>query len=88
VGTILSGIFSVFPAIFLSTMLISLREHGSQFTAAMAKGMIYGSPSVAIYAVGIYFFYPLVGILVGTISAFVVALVVTLILFTLRKKIR
>jgi uncharacterized membrane protein (GlpM family) len=88
VGTILSGIFSVFPAIFLSTMLISLREHGPRFTGAMAKGMIYGSPSVVIYAVGIYFFYPLVGILIGTISAFVIALVVTLILFTLRKKIR
>jgi uncharacterized membrane protein (GlpM family) len=38
VGTLLSGIFSVFPTIFLSTMLISLREHGPQFTGAMAKG--------------------------------------------------
>jgi len=88
VGTILSGIFSVFPAIFLSTMLISLKEHGPQFTGAMAKGMIYGSPSVVSYAVGIHFFYPLVGILIGTISAFVIALAVTLILFIFRKKIR
>jgi len=87
-GTILSGIFSVFPAIFLSTMLISLREHGPQFTGAMAKGMIYGSPSVVSYAIGIHFFYPLVGILAGTVSAFLIALVVTLILFTFRKKIR
>jgi uncharacterized membrane protein (GlpM family) len=88
VGTILSGIFSVFPAIFLSTMLISLKEHGPQFSSAMAKGMIYGSPSVVIYAIGIHFFYPIIGILAGTISAFVIALVVTLILFILRKKIR
>jgi uncharacterized membrane protein (GlpM family) len=88
VGTMLSGIFSVFPAIFLSTMLISLREHGPQFTGAMAKGMIYGSPSVVSYAVGVHYFYPRLGILVGTISAFVIALVVTLILFALRKKIR
>jgi uncharacterized membrane protein (GlpM family) len=87
-GVILSGIFSVFPAIFLSTMLISMREHGPKFTGAMAKGMIYGSPSVVSYAVGICFFYPLAGILMGTISAFLIALVVTLILFKLRKKIR
>ena len=50
--------------------------------------MIYGSPSVVSYAVGIHFFYPLIGIPVGTISAFVIAIIVTLILFILRKKIR
>jgi uncharacterized membrane protein (GlpM family) len=88
VGVILSGIFSVFPAIFLSTMIISMREHGPKFTGAMAKGMIYGSPSVVSYAVSIFFFYPLVGILIGTISAFLIALIVTLILFKFRKKIR
>jgi len=88
VGVILSGIFSVFPAIFLSTMLISLREHGPHFTGAMAKGMIYGSPSVVSYAVGIHYLYPLIGILLGTIGAFVIALLVTLVLFMLRKKIR
>jgi uncharacterized membrane protein (GlpM family) len=88
VGVLLSRIFSVFPAIFLSTMLISLREHGPQFTGAMAKGMIYGSPSVVSYAIGIHYLYPLIGILAGTIGAFLIALVVTLILFTFRKKIR
>jgi uncharacterized membrane protein (GlpM family) len=88
VGVILSGIFSVFPAIFLSTMIISLQEHGPHFTSAMAKGMIYGSPSVVSYAIGIYFFYPLSGILLGTIGAFLIGLSVSLILFTLRKKIR
>jgi uncharacterized membrane protein (GlpM family) len=88
VGTILSGIFSVFPAIFLSTMLISIREHGASFTGAMAKGMIYGSPSVVSYAVAIHFLYPLAGILGGTIGAFLIALAVAMILFILRNKIR
>jgi uncharacterized membrane protein (GlpM family) len=87
-GTMLSGIFSVFPAIFLSTMIISLREHGPQFTGAMAKSMIYGSPSVVSYAVGIHYLYPIIGILQGTIAAFFIALVVTLVLFMFRKHIR
>lgn len=88
VGTILSGIFSVFPAIFLSTMLISRREHGPNFTGAMAKAMIFGSPSVVSYAVGIHILYPLIGIIPGTLSAFLIALIVTVILFMFRKKIR
>lgn len=88
VGVTLSGIFSVFPAIFLSTMLIAQREHGPEFTGAMAKGMIYGSPSVVSYAVSISFLYPLNGIVIGTIGAFLISLVVSLILFILRKHIR
>jgi uncharacterized membrane protein (GlpM family) len=88
IGVVLSGIFSVFPAIFLSTMIISMKEHGPQFSGAMAKGMIYGSPSVVSYAVSIYFLYPYTDILTGTISSFLIAFVVTLILFQLRKKIR
>lgn len=87
-GPLLSGIFSVFPAIFLSTMVISLREHGPQFTGAIAKGMAYGSPSVVSYAIGIHYLYPYAGILAGSIGAFLIALLVTLLLFVLRKKIR
>jgi uncharacterized membrane protein (GlpM family) len=88
INAMLSGIFAVFPAIFLSTMLISRKEHGSEFTGAMAKGMIYGSSSVVSYAVGIFFLYPLIGILTGTIAAFLLGLLTSLILFILRKKIR
>jgi uncharacterized membrane protein (GlpM family) len=88
IGTVLSGIFSVFPAIFLSTMLISLKEHGPQFTGAMAKAMIYGSPSVVSYAICIHFLYPLIGIAPGTITAFLVAFLMTVLLFIFRKKIR
>lgn len=88
IGAIISGIFSVFPAIFLSTMLISMKEHGAQFTGALAKGMTYGSPSVVSYAVGIYFLYPLVDIALGTIFSFILALIMTLILLKLRKKLR
>ncbi len=88
IGVMFSGIFSVFPAIFLSTMLISLREHGPKFTGALAKGMVYGSPSVVSYGMGIYYLYPLIGITMGTIGAFLIGLLVTLVLFIFSKKIR
>ncbi|MFO7677817.1 MAG: hypothetical protein R6V50_05490 [Thermoplasmatota archaeon] len=87
-SAVLSGIFSIFPAIFASTMIIALKEHGPIFTAGIAKSMIIGSMSVMSYAISIYFLYPLYGIVVGTVFAFCISLSITLALFTLRNKIK
>ena len=84
----LSGIFSVFPAILLSTMIISVREHGPKFAAGMAKSMILGSISVMSYAISIHFFYPTYGIIFGTIIAFTISVFITFILMIIRGKIR
>jgi hypothetical protein len=86
-GAVISGIFSVFPAILSSTMLISVREHGAKFAAGMAKSMIFGISSVCIYAIIIHFLYPLYGIIFGTVVAFVISFFVTLILYSFRNKI-
>jgi len=87
VGSIISGIFSVFPAILSSTMLISVREHGPDFAAGMAKSMMIGLSSVATYAVSIHVLYPQVGIGYGTVLSYVLAFCVTMILFTRRNRI-
>ncbi|MEA3458204.1 MAG: hypothetical protein U9R21_05950 [Candidatus Thermoplasmatota archaeon] len=88
VGPTLSGIFSVFPAILSSTMLISVREHGPKFAAGMAKSMIVGISSVAMYATVIHFLFPVYNIIIGTVSAYAISIVVTMIIFKLRGKIR
>jgi len=87
-SAVLSGIFSVFPAILSSTMLISVKEHGPDFAAGMAKSMVFGIPSVLSYATAIHFLYPVYGIIWGSIYAYGISLVVTLALFKLRVKIR
>jgi uncharacterized membrane protein (GlpM family) len=87
-GAVISGIFSAFPAIFLSTMIIATREHGQSFSTALAKSMIFGSPSVVCYAIATYFIYPLTGILIGTIVAFLIGCGVTLFLFIIGKQLR
>jgi uncharacterized membrane protein (GlpM family) len=84
----LSGIFTVFPAILSSTMIISLKEHGPVFSSGIAKSMIFGSLSVMSYAVSIYFFYEIYGIIIGNIVAFCISLLVTLTILKLRKKIQ
>lgn len=85
---VLSGIFSVFPAILSSTMIISVREHGPDFAAGMAKSMIIGITSVMTYATAIHFLYPTVDIVYGSILAYAISIIVTLIIFKLRSKIR
>ena len=87
IGEVISGIFSVFPAILSSTMLIATHEHGPEFAAGMAKSMILGISSVMCYATTIHFLYPLYGILWGSVYAYGFSLFVTLILFKLRSKI-
>ncbi len=88
ISAVLSGIFSVFPAIFLSTMLISAYEHGADFVGGMAKAMILGTLSVTSYAVMISIMYPSYGLIVGTIVAYVVAVIFTIILIRYRGKIK
>jgi hypothetical protein len=83
-GAVLSGIFSVFPAILTSTMIITIREHGPNFSAAIGKSMIFGISSVCAYAIIIHFLYPILGILYGTIIAFVMSFIITIILFQFR----
>lgn len=87
IGSVISGIFSVFPAILSSTMIISVREHGPDFAAGMAKSMLLGLSSVCAYAALIHFLYPVYGIIIGTIVAYLVSFGVTLVIFMFRKKI-
>jgi uncharacterized membrane protein (GlpM family) len=87
VGSIISGIFSVFPAILSSTMIITVRAHGPDFAAGMAKSMLLGLSSVVTYATLVHFLYPAYGIIVGTIVAYLCSFGVTLLIFTFRRKI-
>ena len=83
----LSGIFSVFPAVFLSTMLICAKEHNSYFTGALAKSMIYGTPTVVSYAISVSFLYPLLPLHWATIFAYGLSLVTVVILLKIKRLI-
>jgi uncharacterized membrane protein (GlpM family) len=87
INPILSGIFSIFPAIFLSTMIITYMEHGPGFTSGMAKSMIFGSQTVMSYVVAVYFLYPKVGLVFGTIFSFLISSAIAGILLISRSKI-
>jgi hypothetical protein len=82
-GPVLGGIFSVFPALFLSTMLIYTFEHGADYAGAMGKTMSVGGSSVVAFAIACHFLYTSQGLVWGTVVAFIVALVVAVLVYPL-----
>lgn len=67
-GPTLGGIFSVFPAIFTSTMVILYLRQGQAFSGATGSTMVMGSSNVAFYSVCVFFFYPWWGLAFGTLA--------------------
>ncbi|MDD3492869.1 MAG: hypothetical protein PHU95_02920 [Candidatus Thermoplasmatota archaeon] len=88
VGAAISGIFSVFPAIFLSTMTIFVLEHGARFAGAMAKSMILGSLTVVGYATAIHYLYPSHGLVWGTLASYALAAGVVLVVSRVFRRMR
>ena len=88
VGAAISGIFSVFPAIFTSTMTIFVYEHGARFAGAMAKSMMLGSLTTVGFSVGVHYLYPELDIGLGTLAAYALSFVVVLLVSWLSRRIR
>jgi hypothetical protein len=72
-GPVLGSILSVFPAIFLSTMIILYTRQGEKFTGATGRSMIPGTVNVVVYAVAAYFLFPEFGTVAGTILTVIVS---------------
>lgn len=70
-GPVLGGIFSAFPAIFISILILSYQSRGISFSRAMTKPLLVtGMVSIFMYALGVRIFYPIWGIGWGTLAAY------------------
>jgi len=86
-GPILGGTFATFPGIMLSTMIITYLAHGKDFSAAVMKTLMISGPiSCAIYAIIVRFMYPLSGLIIGTLTAFIISLVSTYLMYLVLNK--
>lgn len=83
-----TGIFSTFPAVMLSSMTILTLSQGAKFAQAVGKTMILASFNIVIYAICIHFFYTSIGVLWGTILAFLCAAVFILLIRPLILKMK
>jgi hypothetical protein len=81
-GPEIGGIIAVFPAVFVSTLLIAYRARGLEFARSMARPLLLsGTINIIIYVVCIHILYPRSGILFGTLAAFFMSAISAYILF-------
>jgi|WetSurSiteA1Bulk_404760.scaffolds.fasta_scaffold00027_10 Protein of unknown function (DUF3147) len=74
-GPLLGGIFASFPAMFLSTLVISYNSAGPGFSRAVGKSLlISGLVNVPLYEIMIRLLYPTVGLGLGTLLALMFSL--------------
>lgn len=79
-GPLWGGVFASFPAAFSSSLLLLENKHGIDFTSSVAKTIPYGSMGNVFFAVTFFLTVPKVGIILGTIFAYLVALVFAIVI--------
>ncbi len=73
-GPVLGGIFAPFPAVFISTLIISCRSRGAEFSRMVTKPLlISGMVNVVVYAAAARYLYPATGLIPGTLLAYLVS---------------
>jgi len=78
-GPVFGGIFSAFPAVFISVLIIGYRTRGLKFSRAMTKPLLVtGMITIFLYALAVKLFYPSYGIWLGTLGAFLVSMAAAL----------
>ena len=71
-GPVYGGIFATFPAMFLSTLVITYRAGGAEFSRAVAKSLfVSGIINVVLYAIAVRYLYVWFGLAYGTAGALV-----------------
>ena len=73
-GPMVGGIFSNFPVIFMSTLFITHRSGGREFSRAVAKTLMLSAMiNVGVYSFTAHFAYQHTSLLTGTLIAVVVS---------------
>lgn len=69
-GPLAGGIFGSFPAMILSTLVITAYVGGAEYSRAVGKSLVVsGLVNVPLYEIVVRFLYPRVGIWAGTVIA-------------------
>lgn len=86
-GPVWGGIFSCFPALFISTLAITNYSSGLNFSRAMTKPlMVSGLPTSITYVLAVNYFYPILGLYYGTLAALIVTAVVGVFVYEFIKR--
>ncbi len=81
-GPTWGGIFATFPALTISTFLITIKSGGVEFTRLIAKNVLISTTTtIGLLAIFAYFFFPIFGVIFGTVLAYVALLLVSIPLY-------
>jgi hypothetical protein len=74
-GSLIGGIFSAFPAVFISSFTILYIAEGPDFVQSFSRPLIISSGiNTVLYTTAVYYAYPRTGIYAGTLVAFLITL--------------
>ncbi len=74
-GPLLGGIFGSFPAMFLSTLVITYHVGGAAYSNPVGKSLLVsGLINVPLYEIMVRYLYPSVGLIMGTTVAVLLSL--------------
>ncbi|MEK6958191.1 MAG: hypothetical protein AABW99_04415, partial [archaeon] len=78
-GPLWGAIIVAFPASYFSTSVISTKDHGIEFTKAVIRAAPLATLGTLFYYFVVYWTYPILGIYLGTLLGYAVALAYILI---------
>ena len=85
-GPLLGGIFGSFPAMFLSTLVITCNSSGADFSRSVGKSLlISGLINVPLYEIAVRLLYPAIGLGFGTVIALIFSMGTGYLTFRLMK---
>jgi uncharacterized protein DUF3147 len=82
------GIFSSFPAVLLSTMVILAINQNIAFARVTGKILILSTSNIVVYSLVVYFTYPTLGIVWGTVFSFLCAFIWVWVFYPMLNKLR
>ena len=86
-GPVFGGIFSAFPAVFISTIIISYRSQGLEFSRSITKPMFMtGMVTLLVYPLSIRYLYLSLGIFTGTLVSYLISMVSAYVVFRFVQK--
>lgn len=86
-GPIIGGIFAMFPAVYISTMVITYRAAGPELAVATSESLVLaGATNGLIYATAVRYLYPAMGLMGGTLLAYLVVIITASVLYQFIKR--
>lgn len=76
------GIFATFPALTLSSILITIKSGGVEFTRLVMKNVLISTTTtVGLFGTLAYFLFPIFGLILGSIISYIVLLLISIFLY-------